>query len=1586
MSDDQLIWAPSPAYHLVPTSFEAGLTERPLFDADGEVAVHVPEEVLFDLGAVGWIDVGALVQFVLIVDAVHRSGRSVSVALPYEADLRHPTPDLEPSPPIGKKTPLQRRVDAVGYLATARFAEALAGGPFAGRPTAVHLVAGRDPSAPGRPAAPPRHRPRRSTPTYKNLLPLTWVGDPKDPQVARYAEMTADMITEDGIDGSEGSGDVADRGRLSTVDAADLSAVVMFEFVKNVVDHAGVDMALVMAWPRPAQKNVRGDEVLASEGSYVGWLTNAGIPTAEVVVGDSGRGLARSLRSAYEAETSLDPSKDDEVALWAFERWSTRTDRDASRGTRGLYRVDRVAIKHAGLVTVRTSRSFVGKVHDSAAVRAGFYHRSELADVPGTVLRVRLPPFRQEVVRPSAPRGAPFVLEFASVALPPLGDSGLTDEASRILFQAVTSHREPRGLLVEIGGGSRDPRAIEAAINQVARLRAPHPIVLTGFAADWDKVAEACHHVCAAIPFNQNVEATAHDRYTTFDPVLVLGAALDEWQWSGTTDEVALVLNRLTATEHGTLSLDAVRQLVPDAAEFELVLKALRLDHAIVELDHHSVRLRLTVSTVTDGVSELVQRGADDALRRSEEGGRQTYLTPSLRYVRHWFDPRTSVSSWCTPRFLALAVADRLKLPEGSAPIVVADGNTNEIAGHLRTALGGSRVDLLPSEVASEEPEGLQRYDAGATVLVFVDILVSGQSVRRAIEQIRRSGARPVALFSLLDAREEGAVAAPPTVGMREISLAAIDLDAPAVPDPHIIDPSQRSATSSEHQYDYALTGDDLRQLVRESGALQLGHWGSAGGRHFTFYLDAASLLQQRTLVDGVAGLVGSWLGEAPDGHLELWHPEPEQRVAKPGQTLANELRAGHPTATVRSVSRRGSRPTVASGEPARGDGPLSVVILDWGAITGTTVFSMLSEAVQAGASRVLVCLLLNQLPADIASFMTRLRSLSDPSQGSGTPGAATTGPPSMTVDIRFLAPFPIAGYESNCPVCQRLARLPIDTSRLPTLIDDEQRRVKREWTLRPREDVASVTGDARSTEHQVRLLETMALRSRIQTTLSSTRARLAFVEWIELQAALLEGTGHGGPAATEEKRSEALDHALDLVRLLSAEPHWIMKPPLVIDRARSVLIRIARLVAVDPRCDSRERADATVILRIASQEAFAHAVTEIFGASRDDREIHGALFHGAYTMLTRGYVDADSVTPLASAIAQLKKQTDQLPHGSSTDVKAALDRLDGVAQMRDRRAQIAGLSPCEAWRGLVELLDKEFVPHEFEALERMDPSNYVPEVAEVIANGSTASAEVVTAWSEELSDEWRDGSSDFMNDVAPRLSLITRELSGRDAGRVLSSAGRFHLLNLVESSDAEHTVFGEFLVDVAEGSRPLIEESVWKDYGNLYDDVVRKLITTGEPSRTKPTRLVQFLRSLPCDIVAETTQVARRFERAMNISLDVSDAEQWAYAPAALAHDIISTFLANIQQRTTSEGGRPDVQISVTSDADHVILRVVNDRTDPSLHFYRRDLAGLRDRIGSFGGSIPRATRSARWTFEIEARFVAWPATPDEPRKDHRP
>ena len=83
----------------------------------------------------------------------------------------------------------------------------------------------------------------------------------------------------------------------------------------------------------------------------------------EIYFGDSGKGLINTLKEEYEKQKDiriLSKSGYLNILKWSFNKWSTSKGNEEIRGTKGLYRINRIVNKYNGLVLIRNNDVYGG--------------------------------------------------------------------------------------------------------------------------------------------------------------------------------------------------------------------------------------------------------------------------------------------------------------------------------------------------------------------------------------------------------------------------------------------------------------------------------------------------------------------------------------------------------------------------------------------------------------------------------------------------------------------------------------------------------------------------------------------------------------------------------------------------------------------------------------------------------------------------------------------------------------------------------------------------------------------------------------------------------------------------------------------------------------------------------------------------------------------------------------------------------------------------------------------------------------------------------------------------------------------------
>ena len=444
------VWVGRKLSRQVPLQLETQLADAQLFPKldSASTEAHWSDSsakgVLFDLSSVEWVEVGAVVQIVLLVERALRDQIPVTVAMPLQsarADEAQWVAGATAADRVDRKrlidTKVANRRKARRFLNYLRFFPALRPQHLASRwqhlavwddfdasrydPEAP-ILASRDLKLVDLSAWQEQASGREDT--YQFDAPLSWLSTSDTELKVGLATLLSRIVGE------------RHRGLQDHLAKA-IANVLLYELVDNVGSHAGGPThALVAAAARGdafignRDPDRYRDDYLGYESDYLDWLIGDAKPLIEIVLGDSGLGIPTRLGEKFDRSAASRPfgaNRNANILAWAFDRWSSSDDSQSKRGTRGLYRVDRIVKRAQGLIALRCTNEAVawdhGGPHHDALVRAS----EPLPMLPGTILRLRMPAFQRPVfvgradsTLMQAPVPAP-----QEVSLGTLTDSGL---------------------------------------------------------------------------------------------------------------------------------------------------------------------------------------------------------------------------------------------------------------------------------------------------------------------------------------------------------------------------------------------------------------------------------------------------------------------------------------------------------------------------------------------------------------------------------------------------------------------------------------------------------------------------------------------------------------------------------------------------------------------------------------------------------------------------------------------------------------------------------------------------------------------------------------------------------------------------------------------------------------------------------------------------------------------------------------------------------------------------------------------------------------------------------------------------------
>lgn len=1625
-----------PMRFLVTRELERSLASTPRFwsrkDETWSPAVR-ESGLLIDLSRTEWVDIPALVQLVVLVEAALRDGIHVRVALPLGKRRRGETQfaarrDLS-SAVEQLDHRVARRAATRRFLDFLRFEPALRA-PFEWGATgrleilpdydpgetlldSVYAanVTDQDTGIPDRELAVLeaeviRQPGEEEEVRYLRVRPLTWVTIRDMAEARQIAEALA-LVAGD-----------PERG-IARVDADVLANVILYELIDNVSRHAGgAGRALIAAWARPAETPPVPASYLPWEHSFLEWARGCEVPIVELAVGDSGHGLHRVLAKEYRAAVSggavvedLRLRPDGRVIAWAWDRWSTSAKSEERRGTRGLYRVDRVARMYQGLMTVRAGAEHVGWDHGGRTYDEPIYNRTALATIPGTVIRLLLPVFSIVSERPPLGRAASPAndLQFQIIQLGPISQSGFEAEDEQRMQSVLASASVDRPVCVvaQVRGG--DHRGVEAALRRAAELRHPGMLVLAGMPMGATALNTAANSVNLDHDKHHRADlAHTSEHFEIWDPVLVLGPG-GEAEWVGASSSYRVLLHRLLAAEEGKLTAEDLRHLLPAATRDE-VLRRVRSDTQLVYFtEDGGVALRVTLADIVVRTSHAIR---DEVASQCAKNPGIVYLTPSLLPVRAWLKVGELLDSVCGVEFatLALALLARQHPAIAIVPpaIILADSTVDDRGVHaLKLGLRAKRSDTIPGEAGVDRAAGTPYVPAQSTVVVHCDVLLSGEAGRRCLKQVLRDGAFPLLVTCFVDARE--APGKPLQVLGEEIpviSLSEANLLAPPdevgkaklkVVNPVTLEPDEPIERPT---VDYPISENDLYKLIWQHHALHFSHIGRPIGRHFTFYLAVDKLVMEPEVTDTLDAVVSEWAGRngnTPrsdwESTLEVWYPAPEPNAPAPARQLGEWLKEHrNDVARTRAVRREDAYGQwLFTAAPVEQVTASEVVIVDWGALAGTTITQMLRQAAESGATRVLVCVLLSQLPADQESFLTNIQSV----RGQRLPRpkadqlemlegiqvlAEKTDVP---VAVRFLSRLPLGAYlVDDCPLCQHLRDLAHHHPPTRLLAAFAARTRDRRLKLRTRKNVLG--NEPVGVDGQVlkpaEILFMVEWRRQLESALSSTVIRQEVATGIEALATDVAGSA----GEQQQQRVRALLH------FLSVETHWLRRPPLNLERLRASIASIASSVVLDRNADRVERRHALMVLRISSKRRFVRELKTIYIALAPDRELVQQLLFDTFTYIQRPYhVTEGMLAPVRDVLNDIADHIRRRPSAFGEAVAGTVHRLAHIAGAALAKSRARHLAPPVAWAALRDAYDKRFRgSHDdiAKAFAWMYPGPYRTEIEQAISHRSPAleirPSPEVQDWLGGLMGEWSKCCEFLDHEVLPRLGRLERALETRDAVRALNYETIGWLTGMLSrgSSFADER-FTRLVRNFSEHPRRYPTRSQWTTYKEELRWYADRLL--GRPPSKNPW-LMDFLESAPSNLYKEVLDVYSRFRRSLpGAEFDINTPSlrraPSVFCTRRLLNDTIEELLDNLIRHRADEKEKTRVQVYAIVEARTIDLYVLNNNTDEDVG--KSDtgtgelgLSSLRERLQGFGGSLETRTLSGTWaTFRAVVHLIPW-------------
>lgn len=1563
------------------------------------------ENIVINLEAVLWVDIGAAAQLVVLIDGWARAVSNIKILMPSSKNLVVKRAENERQARISAHRFLRyiRFPSAIEYISSKRSASIQL---FADGIKVANVNVDED-----------------FPETYTRIVPLHWIGLGEIEVRKQLAQHLTHALqnSSEGVDGP---------------DAQALSNVVLHELIENVVEHSQVgSSALVCGFAHVNAIHIAKDRFNSEELPYLLATENAEQPVLEIIVGDSGRGIIETLQRSYRegpGRSSGNLTKKGAVlphniVRWAFDRWSTEKNINTTqRGVRGLFRVDRLVAKYFGQIAVRTGNTLFVREHLVNTLPIERFNKAphKYVRLTGTIIRIRMTGVTVAGITETMSRyrdGERNVGFTSLVGISPpksllieeLYETGFGVNTERSIIELL-GHVEsrPTSLYVLLAAQGVGNRSLERALRFLCLHASPVPIYALNIQCSLDELDSIVLSINAESD-NSDQAANGSASYAEELDIILVAHHSGVVRWIGLP---TLLAELLLGLDKGGIAFIS-SELYKTVLKYEARLKAF---FVLEEGGHTSPFKQLRCiadlsafrAHVGDIFREMLQK--DDYQNHSSVWHDGPYLTPTLRFVNKWVRIDQLVAKLKLGSFQSIAfeLARAIETSfNATSPggilmfkgffLAMEEKSSLRVCEALQVRFG---FHPLPS-VAGGQTVRASEANRNTPVVVYADLISSGESLRRAAQNVLRRGFSVAAVVALVDARLE-------TSSFIEAFGHHIPLIALIHEPIEIADPATFSVIAPSLLYEELSKTNETDLLKSEKPIRNLNpyiwksltfyHHIGASGRHLTLTIDPKQLLENPNFPEAIKGEIESSLlheFDASSRTVMVLSPF-DERDAAWTQSVKNVFE--HVNLPLKIELEFIPRTTLGKIQYFSSLTPLRtriqksalVVIFDWGIISGRTIDSLSKSVIEAGASRVLVLVANSQLAIEETHFRESISTLQVVLEKPAKDLLSKPAKVKQVVDYRFIAlsKLPLGQYwEDDCPVCMQakdVLSLPC-----PDVYIASHRETALNRLLTP--DIA-----AHESNHGTDFMEAVgALRALLVAAQIKTTARFVVKKMLEefLKPTLKESVLRPSHVA--------------LIELLYVEGNWIQLPPL---RYRACKEPVGDLCLHAIRYGSEDlRAKAISVLRRVSKTKFIRRAPEIFELLAGQGRALGALLFGIHTYIARRYHEtAKMLNPVIDALERLHA-TVLLDREKETPIFSEV--FDSVQYLRfqatflSSRAESKELDRVEALRRLKTLLSEpNYYAHgvQNQAIERLLSVQFLDAIRDLlkgVESGQNASVQLSSKLTDLLQlrvQAWRDIHKFLTAKIIPWASAARKEFESRQFRECLEYGGgdTQWFLNLLDTHTdglAPELSPGELLsqlqfreekgnASVQAGKVLELLETAKSDLTRLLNIILRAGQRAQpdyqERETVKPSLLKEFLDQLENNLYTAVADAVKELKgnHSKNASVLMSKESQPSdyivCCPRELLREtmleIVSNNVGNYGVASNENGLHAEIILSLTD--KHVNVKIINTYqhveqvlVDPERHglkLFNKDLI-------SFGGSLECSKTDTEFIAQLTLR-----------------
>ena len=1610
--------------------------------------------LFIDLSQVIWVEIGAVVQLVLLIESASKKNIQICVALPNdnftlkEIELSE---ESNVSPHVQFENTRMLREEARKYLRNIHFEKALLCPHIKNKSIKITNNFKLDSATPGiidsiefedfTPLIEKQIKYRRDG-NYNFLIPLNWI----------------DINDIQNLDSLDKILSGKDRG-MDDIDVRAIKNVILSELIKNVKEHANTDYALIGGGLQVTTA-IKPEYYSACEKNYFNWCISNNSYYISLFFGDSGKGLIHTLENSYREEHKGKEFSDRDVLKWSFNKWSTSKKYETIRGTKGIYRIQRIVNKYNGLTTIRTSNLLGGFQKGGKENSQWVNSENKLGILPGTLIRMQLTPNRELLklnlinnkkdgeAKDHQYKWITKVLEISSVnpedtfSKDPSLKNIFKDPLVNILF--IVDHTK-----FAIESKTKQTEAIQRHLEYLSKERHPTGVVIYGFPTGWDSIETIIDSINSMIDKkmelkNSDTEAINPDTEQVYDPVLVLGDK-EQYSWVGGTAPIIKCLNEFYRSG---LKWNTLREL-PSFKDFREkeqleVTRFFNTDNAIVSLKPDiSFRVKFK-----DIISFYESRLSSSIKKRTSSQSKDTFfITPNLKNVQYWINLDEIINKDIIG--YAFALSYLLKKSLGHAlpddlvkyKILIDSHQVIKLAYGFATWVGilPRNIINLNDEIDGRVPRRNPIFDKNDKVIILTSLISSSETVKRSVKAILRDIANPIAILSIINQSKD----INDTISVWKNNVKLLSLMKNINPEykqrnklePIYINPSTfKAEPENEREKNKIKAEEGIYNLIKITDALHLGHIGKANNRHFTFFLNTNRLFEnkekcQSLIFDKFNSEIKTWLEAIKEKKFEIWRPSPSLKISKPVAKITEAIEKKFSSANIDELEcikiseikrtlKFGEWTFLENNETDTTQKCSTLVIIDWGCITGATIEQMILLAANKGYKKIMICILFSQLIPANESFLTNLKQVKGfCTKREGSENIKKTKhQPDMflselessdmheeqqkevicsNITVKFLYHFPLKSYETaNCPICEHIEALREFEIR-GELMNDFYHMRRDRLKIKDKDTTNSVPQDFYKKEgvylNSSLILEMFRFKTLLQEALTSTRKRKKVEMFIQKISDNFE-----------DIKTDPCSNLYAILYFLSVEIMWVQKPPLVFQFIRDILSKLALKIALWDRVSMKNDFDgdeaiirtkfsAISVLRSSDKDEFINNIDGIFKSAKMgehySRSLTQNLFYHIYSFLKRDYHISSEFFDVISAkleiIQNIAKENTEIVY-----VSRFLGFLSEIRKI-DNQLPLTNRELFNNYKKVVIENHGEEGGHnniwaEFEhiipLLYESDIKNYHEGKLSLESFKEKLKQPGFINWHKDIDRRWSVSAS-YINNIMNHLRKFKKNgmfnsILFRREDDFLMETSKFLDDGIVFGGTDEFTVL---LDRIRKNSNLLGEKTFFSMFRNLYDKYSNNYLFSHNDNIHSSCPVLKIAQQIPSSLkerlefIIEKTKQRSKNNISIDFQVEIIPSSKIFFPINLLNHFLDQVFSYNLFSHHI-EGENIKVTISFPNIAnkDDIEIEIINTGTQPKQD-HRGELNKIKDEFPIYDGSLEYSFNKIQKQFKLNAKFKTW-------------